>query len=181
MKAQIKSVKELEKGAYEAMKGEFGYKNKLAAPRLVKVVVSAATGKFKDKNKNEFVLGRLAKITGQKPSIRTAKQSIAGFKVRQGDKIGVAVTLRGTRMVGFLDKFLNVATPRMRDFRGYDKKSIDVLGNLTLGVKEHTIFPETADEDIRDVFGFAVTIVTTAKGKKQAEKFFEVIGVPFKK
>lgn len=181
MKAQIKSVKEKQAGAYEAMKEEFGFKNKLAAPHLVKVVVSVATGKFKDKNKNEFVMGRIAKITGQKPSIRTAKKSIAGFKVREGDKVGVAVTLRGTRMIGFLDKFLNVATPRMRDFRGYDKKSIDAVGNLTLGVKEHTIFPETADEDIRDVFGFAVTIVSTTKSKKSAEKFFEIIGIPFKK
>lgn len=163
------------------MKAEFGYKNKLAAPRLAKVVLSVATGRSKDKNRNEMVMDRLAKITGQKASLRAAKKSIASFKVREGDKIGVSVTLRGARMVGFLDKFINVATPRTRDFRGYDKKSVDELGNVTLGIKEQTIFPETGDEDVRDLFGMAVTIVTTAKNKKEATKFFEVIGIPFKK
>lgn len=177
----MKSVKDKQATAYEAMKGEFGYKAKLAAPRLVKVVVSATTGRSKDKNRNEMVMGRLAKITGQKPSLRSAKKSIAAFKVREGDKIGVAVTLRGARMVGFLDKFINVAIPRTRDFRGYDKKSVDEIGNLTLGVKEQTIFPETSDEEVKDLFGMAVTIVTTAKDKKQATRFFEILGVPFKK
>lgn len=181
MKAEIKSVKEVQKGAFDAMKGEFGYKNKLAAPRLVKVVLSATTGKSKDKNRNEHIVARLAKITGQKPSIRAAKKSIASFKLRQGDKIGVAVTLRGARMVGFMDKFLHVATPRTRDFRGYEKKSIDDMGNLTIGVKEQTIFPETADEDIRDLFSMAITMVTTAKTKKEAAQFFDLIGIPFKK
>ncbi|MDD5152611.1 MAG: 50S ribosomal protein L5 [Candidatus Pacebacteria bacterium] len=180
MKSAIKPIKERQAGAYEAMKGEFGYKNKLATPRLVKVVVSATTGRSKDKNRNELVMGRLAKITGQRPSLRAAKKAIAGFKVREGDKIGVAVTLRGVRMLGFLDKFLNVATPRTRDFRGYERKSVDEMGNLTIGVKEQTIFPETSDEDIKDIFGMAVTIVTTAKNKKEATRFFEVIGIPFK-
>ena len=163
------------------MKGEFGYTAKLAAPRLVKVVVSATTGRSKDKNRNEMVMGRIAKITGQKPSLRAAKKSIAAFKLREGDKIGVAVTLRGARMVGFLDKFFNVAIPRTRDFRGYDKKSVDEMGNLTLGVKEQSIFPETTDEEIKDLFGLAVTMVTTAKNKKEATRFFELIGTPFKK
>lgn len=177
----MKSVKEKQATAYEAMKGEFGYKAKLAAPRLTKVVVSATTGRSKDKNRNEMVMGRLAKITGQKPSLRAAKKSVAAFKVREGDKIGVAVTLRGARMVGFLDKFINVAIPRTRDFRGYDSKSVDEIGNVTLGVKEQSIFPETSDEEVKDLFGMAVTIVTTAKDKKEATKFFEIIGIPFKK
>ncbi len=177
----MKPIKEKQASAFDIMKAEFGYKAKLAAPRLVKVVVSATTGRSKDKNRNEMVMGRIAKITGQKPSLRSAKKSIAGFKLREGDKIGVAVTLRGTRMMGFLDKFFNVAIPRTRDFRGYDKKSIDEIGNVTLGIKEQTIFPETGDEDIKDLFGMAVTIVTTAKDKKEASKFFDIIGVPFKK
>lgn len=181
MKTAIKTVKEKQAGAFDAMKAEFGYTNKLATPRLVKVVVSATTGRSKDKNRNDLVLGRIAKITGQKPSLRAAKKSIAAFKLREGDKIGVAVTLRGARMMGFLDKFFNVAIPRTRDFRGYEKKSIDEMGNLTLGVKEQTIFPETSDEDIKDLFGMAVTFVTTSKNKKEAARFFEVIGVPFKK
>lgn len=177
----MKSVKEKQAGAFDAMKGDFGYKSKLATPRLVKVVVSATTGRAKDKNRNEMVMGRLAKITGQKPSLRAAKKSIAAFKLREGDKIGVAVTLRGARMMGFLDKFFNVAIPRTRDFRGYDRKSIDEMGNLTLGVKEQTIFPECSDEDVKDLFGLAVTIVTTAKNKEEATRFFDILGVPFKK
>ncbi|OHA84372.1 MAG: 50S ribosomal protein L5 [Candidatus Yonathbacteria bacterium RIFCSPLOWO2_01_FULL_47_33b] len=181
MTSAMKSVKEKQAQAFETMKGEFGYTAKLAAPRLVKVVVSATTGRSKDKNRNEMVMGRLAKITGQKPSLRAAKKSIAAFKLREGDKIGVAVTLRGARMVGFLDKFFNVAIPRTRDFRGYEKKSVDEMGNLTLGVKEQSIFPETTDEEIKDLFGLAVTIVTTAKNKKEATRFFELIGTPFKK
>ena len=181
IKSGMKSVKEKQAEAFELMKGEFGYTAKLAAPRLVKVVVSATTGRSKDKNRNEMVMGRIAKITGQKPSLRAAKKSIAAFKLREGDKIGVAVTLRGARMVGFLDKFFNVAIPRTRDFRGYDKKSVDEMGNLTLGVKEQSIFPETTDEEIKDLFGLAVTMVTTAKNKKEATRFFELIGTPFKK
>lgn len=180
MKSAFKSVKERQASAFDAMKGDFGFKSKLAAPRLVKVVVSATTGRSKDKNRNEMVMNRLAKITGQKPALRAAKKSIAAFKLREGDKIGVAVTLRGARMMGFLDKFFNVAIPRTRDFRGYDRKSIDEMGNLTLGVKEQTIFPEVSDEDVKDLFGLAVTIVTTAKNKKEATKFFDIIGVPFK-
>jgi large subunit ribosomal protein L5 len=181
MKSKMQSIKERQASVYDAMKTEFGYKNKLAAPRFVKVVVSATTGRSKDKNKNEHVMTCLAKITGQKPSLRSAKQSIAAFKVREGDKVGVAVTLRGVRARGFLDKFFNVAVPRMRDFRGFEKKSVDEMGNVTFGVREQTVFPETADEDIRDLFSFAVTIVTTAKNKKEATRFFEIIGVPFKK
>lgn len=181
MKSGIRSVKERQASAFDAMKADFGYKSKLAAPRLVKVVVSATTGRSKDKNRNDMVMGRIAKITGQKASLRSAKKSIAAFKLREGDKIGVAVTLRGARMVGFLDKFFNVAIPRTRDFRGYDRKSIDEMGNVTLGVKEQTIFPECADEDVKDLFGLAITIVTTAKSKPEATKFFDILGVPFKK
>ncbi len=179
----MKSVKEIEKSAYDAMKAEFGYKNKMAAPHLVKVVVSSGTGSGikRDKNRNDFILGRLAKITGQKPSLRSSKKSIASFKIRQGEAIGVAVTLRGARMVAFLDKLINVAIPRTKDFRGIDRKVVDSMGNMTLSIREHTIFPETGDEELKDVFGMGVTIVTTAKTKPEATKFFELLGVPFKK
>jgi large subunit ribosomal protein L5 len=179
----MKSVKEIEKSAYDAMKAEFGYKNKMAAPRLVKVVVSSGTGSGikRDKNRNDFILGRLAKITGQKPSLRSSKKSIASFKIRQGEAIGVSVTLRGARMVAFLDKLINVAIPRTKDFRGIDRKVVDSMGNMTLSIREHTIFPETGDEELKDVFGMGVTIVTTAKTKPEATKFFELLGVPYKK
>lgn len=160
-----------------------GYKNKLAAPRLTKIVVASATGSAmkKDREKNDTVVDRLAKITGQKPTVRAAKQSVASFKIRQGDKVGVAVTLRGARMQHFIDKLINIALPRTKDFRGIDPKAVDSIGNMTIGIKEHTIFPETSDEDLRDVFGLAVTLVSTAKSKDEALKFFTHLGIPFKK
>lgn len=179
----METVKHKEQKAFEALKGKFEYKNKMAAPKMVKIVVSSATGSGvkRDKNRNDFIMARLAKITGQKPSVRSAKKSIASFKLRAGDPVGVAVTLRGARMYTFLDKLINVALPRTKDFRGIDKKIIDNIGNLTLGIKEHTIFPETGDEELKDVFGFGVTMTTTAKTKDEAFAFFELIGIPFKK
>ena len=113
--------------------------------------------------------------------MRGAKQSIASFKIRQGDPVGVMVTLRGNRMFAFLEKLLNVALPRTKDFRGTNRKAVDDIGNLTIGIKEHTIFPETADEDIKDVFGLAITLVSSAKTKKEGSAFFDLLGIPFKK
>lgn len=165
------------------MKSVFHYKNIMAAPKLKKIVVNVGTGTGlkKDKNKNDFVADRLAKITGQKSANRGAKKSIASFKVRQGDPIGVIVTLRGKRMYAFLEKLINVALPRTKDFRGINRTAVDSIGNLTLGIKEHTIFPETADEDIKDVFGLSITLVSSAKTKKEGMAFFELLGIPFKK
>lgn len=176
------NVKEREREAYGKMKDTFHYKNALAAPKLEKVVLNVGTGTLmkKDKNKNEAVTTRLAKIAGQKAALRGAKQSIASFKVRQGDPIGAVATLRGKRMYSFLEKFFNIALPRTKDFRGINRTAVDNIGNLTIGVKEHTIFPETADEDIRDVFGLSVTLVSTAKTHKEGMVFFELIGIPFK-
>ena len=177
------TVKEKEQGAFEKMKGIFHYKNTMAAPKLKKVVLNVGTGTAikKDKNKNDAISERLAKITGQKPATRGAKQSVASFKTRQGDPIGIVVTLRGKRMYAFVEKLINVALPRTKDFRGINRKAVDDMGNLTIGIKEHTIFPETADEDIRDVFGMSITLVSGAKNKKEGTAFFELIGVPFKK
>lgn len=175
-------AKEQEKKAFELMKGDFGYKNMLAAPRFEKIVISSGTGKQAktDRNRNDHVLDRIYKITGQKPSIRGAKKSIASFKVREGDPVGVSVTLRGNDMYQFFDKLVHISIPRTKDFRGIDRKVVDSMGNMTLGIKEHTIFPETGDEDIKDVFGLSITVVTTAKNKKEAIKFFEIMGMPFK-
>lgn len=177
------TVKEKEKEAFEKMKEVFHYKNAMAAPRIKKIVVNTGTGTAmkKDKNKNDAIQDRLAKITGQKGAFRGAKQSISSFKVRQGDPIGIVVTMRGGRMYAFLEKLINVALPRTKDFRGIARSAVDNVGNLTLGIKEHTIFPETADEDIRDVFGMSITLVSTAKNKKEGTSFFELLGVPFKK
>ena len=177
------TVKEKEAMVFEKMKASFHYKNAMAAPKIKKIVLNVGTGTAvkKDKNKNDAISERLAKITGQKPATRGAKQSIASFKVRQGDPIGVIVTLRGSRMYAFLEKIINVALPRTKDFRGINRSAVDNVGNLTLGIKEHTIFPETADEDIRDVFGLAITVVSTARSKKEGTAFFELLGIPFKK
>lgn len=179
----MKTVKELETSAYKEMKGTRHYKNAMAAPHLTKVVISVGTGSAmkRDPKRNDFIADRLGKITGQKTALRGAKKSIATFKVRQGDPIGLMVTLRGTRMYGFLDKLFDIVIPRTKDFRGLDIKGVDSIGNLTIGIREHTIFPETADEELRDVFGFAVTLVTTAKTRNEALEFFRLIGVPFKK
>ena len=174
-------LKEKYKQIVPVISEKLGKKNPLALPRLVKVMVSSGTGKAKDKKRNDLVEGRLTKITGQKVSPRGAKQSIASFKLREGEIIGFVVTIRGQRMYAFLDKLFNVAIPRTRDFRGIDPKAIDDMGNLTIGIKEHTVFPETSDEEIKDVFGLAVTLVTTAKNKKEAYVLFEALGVPFKK
>jgi large subunit ribosomal protein L5 len=169
------------KNSQKVLKEELGVKNVMALPRLSKVVVSSGTGKAKDKKRNELVANRLGKITGQKASPRGAKQSIATFKLREGEIIGYAVTLRGKMMYGFLEKLINIAFPRTRDFKGFDDKSVDELGNLTIGLREHTIFPETIDEEIRDIFGMSITIVTTAKDRKSGLAFFKAIGFPFKK
>ena len=179
----MQSVKEKEKSAFGSLKSVFGYKNVFASPRLVKVVVSSGTGKTSrsDAKKNDFVADRLSKITGQKPAPRGAKKSIASFKVRTGDTVGHVVTLRGKRMYGFLDKVLRIALPRTRDFRGLPLSALDEMGNYTIGIKEHIVFPETSDEELKNVFGLAVTVVTTAHSKKEAQAFFEHLGFPFKK
>lgn len=163
------------------MKSVFGYKNPMQAPRLVKAVVSTGTGKSRDPKRNDLIIDRLSKITGQKPALRGAKKSIASFKVREGDPVGITVTLRGDRMQSFLDKLVNIAIPRMKDFRGLDAKAIDEIGNYTLGLREHSIFTETSNEDLKDVFGLAITVVTTAKTDKEAKAFLDILGFPFKK
>lgn len=177
----IKTIQEKSTEVFEAMKKDFGFKNIMQTPKITKVVVSAGVGSFKDKKKVELVADRLAKITGQKAAVRGAKQSVAAFKVREGDTVGYQVTLRGKTMLSFLDKLINVALPRTKDFRGISVNAIDEMGNYTLGIKEHTIFPETSDEELKDVFGMAVTIVTTAKTKDEALALFKHLGFPFKK
>ena len=178
----VPTIKEKIKAAYPKLKEKHGYKNVMQAPRVEKVLVSVGTGKMSraDKKRQEFVAERLAIITGQKPSVRPAKQSIASFKLREGEIVGQLVTLRGARMYGFLDKFINIAIPRTKDFRGFSERSIDAMGNFTIGIKEHTIFPETADEDLRDVFGMAVTIVLSSKTKSETKDVLEALGFPFR-
>lgn len=172
-------TKQKQQTAYLALAETFGYTSPMQGPRIVKVVVSSGVGKAaRDKRQMEVIEDRLAKITGQKPSARAARTSIASFKVREGDTVGLQVTLRGARMYDFVDKLIHIALPRTRDFRGLPATSIDDMGNLTIGLREHTIFPETSDEDLKDVFGLAVTVVTTAKSRAEAEAFFRHLGMP---
>jgi large subunit ribosomal protein L5 len=171
-------TKERQQSAYGVLSKDFGYTSTMQGPRILKVVVSSGVGKKRDKKQLEVISDRLAKITGQKVAPRAAKQSIASFKVREGDTVGLQVTLRGARMYDFIDKVVHIALPRTRDFRGLSAKAIDEMGNMTIGIKENSIFPETSDEDLKDVFGLAITIVTTAKSKAEAEAFLRHIGLP---
>lgn len=171
-------TKEKQESAFSTLKEQFGYTNVFASPRLVKIVVSTGVGKA-DKARKAMIEGRLARITGQKAAPRAAKQSIAQFKMREGDIVGYQVTLRGLRMNHFLEKLIHIALPRTRDFRGLPS-SIDAMGNYTIGIKDHTIFPETSEEDLKDVFGIAITFVTTAKTKEEAEAFLRHLGLPMK-
>ena len=177
----MQTVQEKIKNARPELEAVVGSKNILALPRMQKVVISSGVGRNRSKDRNALVSDRLAKIVGQKAAPRGAKKSIASFKLREGETIGHSATLRGARMYAFLDKLINVAIPRTRDFRGIDIKGVDGMGNLTIGIKEHTIFPETADEDLRDIFGLSVTLVSTAKNKAVAEAFYKALGVPFKR
>jgi len=173
-------TKQKQQEAYLALKEQFGYTSPMQGPRIVKAIVATGVGKKRDKKVIDFIEDRMTTIVGQKPSRRAARQSIASFKLREGDTVGVAATLRGARMYDFLDKLIHIALPRTRDFRGLRATAIDDMGNLTIGIKEHTIFPETSEEDIKDVFGLAITIVTTAKSKAEAEAFFRFLGVPLR-
>ena len=176
-----KTTYELNKDSFKALKETLAIKNPMQAPHLSKVVVSSGFGSVKDKKKIELIADRLARITGQKPAMRATKKAIATFKTRVGDPVGYQVTLRGPRMNEFLDRMIHIAFPRTKDFRGLSRNSVDDMGNYTIGIKEHTIFPETADEDLKDVFGMSITIVTTSNDKKKTLAFLEYIGLPLKK
>ena len=176
------NIKEKQKKFFKEAGEDLVYSNVMETPRLEKVILNVGVGKSsKDKKRMELINDRLTKISGQKPAPRKAKKSIAAFKVREGEVVGYQVTLRGQRMFGFLDKFIDIALPRTKDFRGLPLSSIGEMGNCTIGIKEHTIFPETSDEELRNVFGFSITTVATSSDKKEAEAFFRFLGFPFKK
>lgn len=164
------------------LKKEFGYTNDLSVPRLEKIVVNVGVGRsLKDPKHIEFVTKALERITGQKPSPRKARLSISGFKIRKGMVVGLTVTLRGTRMDEFFDRLVNISLPRVRDFQGLDEKSFGQSGNYSLGLKEHTVFPETQSDDIDQTFGLEITIVTTAKNAAEGKALLTHLGFPFKK
>lgn len=160
---------------------ELGVSNIYAVPSLEKIVVNMGVGRFKDDKSYLGSAGEdLALITGQKPSIRKAKQSISGFKLRAGDPVGLAVTLRGQRMWDFFEKLVNVVLPRVRDFRGISEKALDGSGNLNVGFSEHTVFPEIDPNKVDKLKSLEVTIVTTAKDNEVGYKLLSKLGTPFK-
>jgi len=159
---------------------DLGYKNTMAVPKIEKVVLNVGVGRRTEEERGRIVKA-LELISGQHLAPRPAKKSISSFKLRQGQIVGYAVTLRGKRMNDFMSRFINIALPRTRDFRGVDSNSVDNQGNLTTAIREHIVFPEIAGEDTRTIFGFEVTIVTSARSKKEGVAFFKAMGFPFKK
>lgn len=160
---------------------ELGIKNVFALPKIEKVVINVGLGRaVKDEKFLELVLRDLTLISGQKPKTTLAKKSIANFKTRQGMVIGAMVTLRGQRMRDFIGRLINSALPRTRDFRGISDRSLDKKGNLTIGIKEHIVFPEIKGEEIKNIFGFEITIVVKAKNPKEAIALYKFLGFPIK-
>lgn len=161
---------------------EFNIKNPMALPVITKVVVNAGVGELaKSKDSFEKFKKELSDVTGQKPSVRPAKVSVAGFNVRAGMPVGVAVTLRGARMYDFLDKLISIVLPRLRDFRGVSAKSFDKGGNYSLGFAEHTVFPEVDPVKVEKPRNLEVTIVVKNGSPEKSKRLLELMGMPFEK
>ena len=170
-----------EKEAVPGLKKEFGYDNVMAIPRITKVVVNMGLGEATQNAKIvDTGADELGRITGQKPVITRAKKSIAQFKVRKGMPIGTMVTLRGERMWEFLDRLLNIAMPRVRDFKGVSPRGFDGRGNYTLGLRDQLLFPEIDYMKVDKARGMNVSVVTTAKTDQEARKLLQFIGMPFR-
>ena len=158
----------------------FGYSTPMRAPRIVKITVNMGVGDAKQDSKMlEAATEQLGTITGQRPNVRRARKSIAQFKVREGMPVGVAVTLRGARSYEFLDRLMSVAIPRIRDFRGLNPRSFDGRGNYSMGVREQIIFPEVDYDEVDQVRGLDITIITTAQSDDEAFALLEALGMPF--
>jgi large subunit ribosomal protein L5 len=164
-----------------AMKDKYKYKSPMAVPRMTKVVISMGVGKAtQDKKFIEGALQDLTLIAGQKPLICKAKKSVSNFKVREGDPTGLKVTLRGLRMYEFMDRLINLAIPRVKDFRGLNPKSFDGRGNYSMGMSEQTVFPEIDSAKMENVQGMDITFVTTAKTNDEAKEMLKLFGMPFR-
>lgn len=164
------------------LKKEYGYKNPMAVPKIKKVVVSMGLGKaLQDKKFLEMARKDLTMITGQLPEVCKARKSVSNFKVREGDKTGLRVTLRGARMYEFLDRLINLAIPRVRDFRGLNPNAFDGRGNYSMGFTEQSIFPEIDPAQVEFQQGMNITVVTSAKSNDEARSMLQLFGMPFKK
>lgn len=166
----------------DAMMKKFGYKNRLAVPKIEKVIINMGVGEAKDNPKVlEAAVNDLTIISGQKPIVTRAKKSVAAFKIREGMPIGCKVTLRGERMYDFIDRLINLALPRVRDFRGVNPDAFDGRGNYALGIKEQLIFPEIEYDKIDKIRGMDVIFVTTANTDEEARELLRLFGMPFRK
>ncbi|MBQ9263825.1 MAG: 50S ribosomal protein L5 [Clostridia bacterium] len=166
--------------AVPALQQKFGYKNVMEIPRLEKVIINMGLGDCKDNAKAlESAVAELTQIAGQKPLVTKAKKSVANFKLRQGMNVGAKVTLRGARMEEFIDKLVNIALPRVRDFRGVSAKAFDGRGNYALGIKEQLIFPEIEYDKVEKIRGMEMIFVTTAKTDEEAKELLRLLGMPF--
>lgn len=179
---EIRLKERYNKQIINELKKELGRDNLMSLPKIKKVVINTGIGKFKDdKGLIASVEKDIALIAGQKGGQKTAKKSISDFKIRQGDIVGVSVTLRGDRMWYFLDKLFNIVLPRVRDFKGLNPKSFDGNGNYTLGLKEHTVFPEINPNTVDKIKSLEITIATSAKNDEEARILLEKLGMPFEK
>ena len=161
---------------------KFGYSTVMQCPKLVKIVINTGLGDIKDNAKSiQTTENEIKLITGQQPILTKAKKSVANFKVREGQNIGIKVTLRGERMYEFYDKFVSIALPRLRDFRGVSDKSFDGRGNYALGLKEQLIFPEITYDQVEKIRGMDICFVTTANTDEEARELLRALGMPFKK
>jgi large subunit ribosomal protein L5 len=166
--------------AVPALQQKFGYKNVMEIPKLVKIIINMGLGDCKDNPKAlDAAVAELTQIAGQKPQVTKAKKSVANFKVREGQNIGAKVTLRGIRMDEFTDKLVNIALPRVRDFRGVSTKAFDGRGNYALGIKEQLIFPEIEYDKVEKIRGMEMIFVTTAKTDEEAKELLRLLGMPF--
>ena len=166
--------------AVPALQQKFGYKNVMEIPRLEKVIINIGLGDCKDNAKAlESAVAELTQFAGQKPLVTKARKSIANFKLRQGMNVGAKVTLRGARMEEFIDKLVNIALPRVRDFRGVSPKAFDGRGNYALGIKEQLIFPEIEYDKVEKIRGMEMIFVTTAKTDEEAKELLRLLGMPF--
>jgi large subunit ribosomal protein L5 len=176
-----------EKEVVPAMKKIFGYKNKMAIPKIEKVIINAGFGKMvagKTQKEQEGIIKNiindLTMIAGQRPILTKSKESISAFNIKKGQEIGAKVTLRKKRMYDFLERLINVALPRLRDFKGIERSWFDESGNLSIGLKEQIAFPEISPEETKFIFGFEVTIVTNAKKREESIELLKLLGFPIK-
>jgi large subunit ribosomal protein L5 len=180
--------KKYEKVAIKGMEEKFNYGNKMAVPKIIKVVINTGFGKIiapktKDEQKRftDYVIDNIGSVCGQRPVLTEARKSISSFKLREGSIIGAKVTLRGKKMYDFLERLINIVLPRVRDFRGISPKIIDKRGTMNLGIKEHIVFPEISPEKSPIILGLEITIVTNAKSREEGAELFKLLDFPMKK